>query len=450
MSSIGLLIVGLIAASPEALSVPVAKAMPVAMPGGEFLWPQFRGPGGEGHVAQRGLPLEWSETKNVVWKTPIAGRGWSSTVIQDNQVWLTTSVELPLPPEVDAPKPDAEQKPVDGAAAGPKQEKYPPIELRAICLDRESGKIIHSVLVFRIDEPGKIHKKNSHASPTPILDGDKVYVHFGKHGTACLTSGGQIVWKTQELKYDHRHGPGGSPVVYKDLLLLSCDGTDVQYVVALDKHTGKIRWKEMREGRMAYSTPLLVDVDGQVQLISTGGDAVIAYEPETGKEIWRCKYDGYSLVPRPVVAGGLVIVCTGYDSPSMYAIKLGGRGDVSETHVAWTTKKAVPLNPSPLIIDQRLYMFSDKGILSVLNAGDGLEIWQRRIGGNWSASPLLADGRVYLLDENGKCTVLAPGDEFNELAVNQVDGETLAGLSVAGKSFFLRTDSHLYRIEQRN
>src|SRR4029079_7477967 len=164
----------------------------------------------------------------------------------------------------------------------------------------------------------------SHASPTPVLEGDRLYLHFGKHGTACITTAGQLIWKTQELIYEHRHGPGGSPVVFNDLLLISCDGTDVQYVVGLDKATGKIRWKSPREGRMAYTTPLLVDVDGKIQLISSGGDAVIGYEPETGKEIWRCKYDGYSLVPRPVVGHGMVYICTGYDDPGLIAVRLGG------------------------------------------------------------------------------------------------------------------------------
>lgn len=452
------------AAAPNSTTAPVAAGpKAVAMPGGEFLWPQFRGPGGEGHVAQTGLPLEWSDaegkTKNVVWKTPIAGSGWSSPVINGDQVWITTSVELPLPPQPEKPAeaPAEAAKPADPAkpgdakpAAAPKPEPvFPPIVLHAVCLDRESGKIVHDVELFKIDAPGRIHKKNSHASPTPVLDGDRLYLHFGKHGTCCITTKGEIVWKMQELVYEHRHGPGGSPVVYGDLLLLSCDGTDVQYVVALDKATGKVRWKSDRKGRMAYSTPLLVEVDGAVQLISTGGDAVVGYEPTTGKEIWRCAYDGYSLVPRPVVGRGMVFVCTGYDVPSLIAVRLGGKGDVTETHLAWTMKKGAPLNPSPVLLGGELYVVSDKGIATCLNAETGEELWQERIGGNFSASPLLVDGRLYLLDEDGKCTVIAASKEFQKLAENTVDGRALASLSVAGKSFFLRTDGFLYRVEQR-
>jgi outer membrane protein assembly factor BamB len=465
-------------------TLPSGAPKAVAMPGGEFLWPQFRGPGGEGLVAQTGLPLEWSETKNIVWKVPLGG-GWSSPVIQGDQIWLTTCIELPLPAEakaVETPKPAVAAKPVDAKPAKPidplatSEERAklaakeaaaekakepakapekpaappePPIELRAVCLDRTSGKILHDVLIFKIDAPAKIHKKNNHASPTPVIDGDRIFLHFGAHGTACITTDGKIVWKTQELKYNHRHGPGGSPVVYKDLLLLSCDGTDVQYVVGLDKTSGALRWKTPRKGRMAYTTPLLIQIDGEIQLVSTGGDAVMGYEPETGKEIWQCKYDGYSLVPRPIVAHGMAYICTGYDTPSMFALKLGGKGDVTETHKAWTVKKGAPLNPSPVVVGDELYMVSDKGIASALNAVTGEEIWQQRIGGNFSASPLVADGRIYMLDEEGKCTVLGLGKEFKELAVNQVEGRTLGSLSVAGKSIFLRTDTHLYRIESR-
>ena len=444
-------------------TVRAATPTVVSMPGGEFLWPQFRGPGGEGIVAQTGLPLEWSETKNIVWKVPVAGLGWSSAVIQGNQVWITTAVELPMPPAAAAATPAAPVPAAPAAATPPKTEGdaspapapkpadvYPPISLRAICLDRESGKTIHDVEIFQIENPGRIHKKNSHASPTAVIDGDRIFLHFGKHGTACITTDGKIVWKMRELIYDHRHGPGGSPVVYGDLLLLSCDGTDVQFVVALDKATGAIRWKTSREGRMAYTTPLLVEIDGVTQLISSGGDGVMGYEPATGKELWKCKYDGYSLVPRPVVGHGMTYICTGYDNPGLVAVRLGGSGDVTATHLAWEIKKTyAPRNASPILVGGELYMASDNGIGTCVDAKTGETIWQERLGGNFSASLLLADGRIYMLDEDGRCLVIAPGKEYKLLAENLVEGRTLASLSVAGKSFFLRTDTHLYRIEQK-
>jgi outer membrane protein assembly factor BamB len=430
-----------------ALSQLGAAPTTVSMPGGELLWPQFRGPGGEGHVAQTGLPLEWSDaegaTKNIAWKSLIGGLGWSSPVINGDQVWITSAVEMPLatpPAPAAADAPPAPAKPVE----------EPPVSLRALCFDRNTGRTVHDVEVFYIEKPGRIHKKNSHASPTPVIEGDRLYLHFGKHGTACITNTGQIVWKTQELVYEHRHGPGGSPVVYNDLLLISCDGTDVQYVVGLDKNTGKLRWKTPREGRMAYTTPLLVNVDGRTQLISSGGDAVVGYEPETGAEIWRCKYDGYSLVPRPVVGHGMVYICTGYDDPGLIAVRLGGTGDVTETHLAWEIKKTyAPRNASPLLVGDELYIVSDGGIATCVDAKTGETIWQERLGGNFSASPLLVDGRIYILDEDGKTTVIKPGREYEVLAENQIAARTLASLSVAGKAFFLRTDAHLYRIEQR-
>lgn len=381
-------------------------------------WPQFRGPDGQGHASQRGLPLEWSETKNVVWKTPIEGLGWSSPVIRGKQIWLTTATD-------------------EGRS------------LRAVCVDLDSGKIMHDVEVFQVESPGSVHSKNSHASPSAILEADRVYVHFGDNGTACLSSDGKILWRNNELKYAHGHGPAGSPVLYKDLLIVSCDGTDIQYVAALDKRSGKLRWKTDRKGRMAYSTPLVIRVGNEDQLVSTGGDAVVAYAPADGEELWRVRYDGYSEVPRPVFGQGLVFISSGYDSPVLYAIRPDGHGDVTDTHVAWTLSKAAPLNPSPLLIGGALYLVSDKGIASCLDAKTGEQRWQKRVPGNYSASPLAADGKIYFTNETGLTTVLADAEEYQELAANQVEGRTLASLAVSGRALYLRTDTHLYRIEER-
>lgn len=387
-------------------------------------WPEFRGPDGQGHASQRGLPITWSETENIVWKAPIEGLGWSSPVIQGQQIWLTTATE-------------------EGHS------------LRAVCLDRESGKIVHDVEVFHPDDLGKMHKKNSWASPTPILDGDRVYVHFGTHGTACLTTDGQIVWKNHELAYSMVHGSGGSPVLAGGLLVMSCDGGDVQFVVALDKKTGQIRWKTDRDGlitpkHFAFSTPLALRVGATDEVISPGADEVIAYEVQTGQPVWRVRYKGgYSVVPRPVFAKGLVFLSSGYDNPTLYAIRPDGQGDITESHVAWTLKKGAPHNPSPLAIGDELYLVSDKGVGTCLDAATGEVHWQERIGGNFSASPLAADGRIYLLDEDGVTTVIAPGRTYKELAKNTLDGRTLASIAVAGKALYLRTDSHLYRIEAK-
>ena len=391
-------------------------------------WPQFRGPGGQGHSDATNLPLTWSETENIKWKVPVAGLGWSSPAIKGDQIWITSAVD-------------------DGKT------------LHAIALDRATGKSLHDVTIFELAEPGPVHAKNSHASPTPLIEGDRVYVHYGAHGTACLKTDGTIVWKTQDLKHDHRHGPGGSPVIFEDLLILNCDGSDIQFVVALDKNTGEIRWKKKREhigedrltGKsnvpMSYTTPLLTEINGTIQLLSSGADSIVSYNPRNGEEYWWFRYDGYSNVPRPVVGKGLVFISSGYDRPEFYAVKVDGTGDVTESHLGWNMKKAAPLNPSPLLVGDELYLVDDDGIATCLDAVTGTQHWQRRIGGNFSASPTLADGKIYLLDEDGKTTVLAPGKKYEVLATNTLEGRTLATPAMVDHSVFLRTDTHLYRIE---
>jgi len=379
-------------------------------------WPQFRGPEGQGHASARNLALEWSETKNIVWKVPIPGNGWSSPVIQGDRIWLTTAVD-------------------EGRS------------LRAICLRRKDGSILYDLEVFRQEEVGPIHSKNSHASPTAVLEGDRIYVHFGAFGSACLRTDGTILWKTQ-LQYEHRHGPASSPVLFQDVLIYNCDGTDIQFVTALDKYTGKVRWKKLREGRMSYSTPLTIDVEGKPQVVSTGGDQVVTYDPRSGEEIWWLRYDGFSLVPRPVYGLGLVFICSGYGAPVLYAIRPDGKGDVTKSHVAWSVRRGVPLNPSPLLIGTELYLISDRGIASCLDGKTGKIYWQERLGGQFSASPIYADDRIYCLNEEGETTVIRPGTEFKKLRTNQLAGRTLSSMSVHGRAIYLRTDHHLYRIEK--
>jgi outer membrane protein assembly factor BamB len=379
-------------------------------------WPEFRGPTGQGLSDERNLPLAWSETKNVRWKVAIPGRGWSSPSIQADHIWLTTATE-------------------EGKS------------LRAISVDRNTGAILQNVEVFRLKSLPQLNAKNSFASPTPVLEGDRVYLHFGAFGTACLTQAGEIVWKTR-LDYDNgQHGPGGSPVIYDDLLIVSCDGQNTQYVVALDKATGKIRWKKFREGYQAYTTPLVVKLPVGDQVISPGAFRAVAYEPRTGKELWQVRYgEGFSNVPRPVYGNGLVYICTGFQQPSLLAVRLDGRGDVTKSHVAWTLKRGAPLTPSPLLVGEELYLISDNGIASCVDAKTGNPYWQVRLGGNHSASPLYADERIYFLSEEGESVVIAPGKEFKALARNQLDGQTLASMAVSGGSIFVRSQTHLYRL----
>jgi len=379
-------------------------------------WPQFRGPSGQGIAAARGIPMQWSETENVRWKTPVAGVGWSSPVVAGDQIWLTTSIES------------------EGS-------------LRAVCADRETGEILHDVEVFRRADLGRIASKNSHASPSPVVDGKLVFVHFGAHGTACLTTGGRIVW-TRELDYDHRHGPGGSPIVWKDLLIVVCDGADVQYTIALDKQTGQVRWKADHKGQQAYSTPIVITVGEEQQLITSQGEALIAYSPADGVELWRCRHGGHSVVPRPVAGNGLVYFCTGYWTPSLMAVRPDGHGDVTDTHVAFTVRRGVPHNPSPLLVKDRLYMVSDQGVLTCVDAIQGDEIWRQRLSGSFSASPTLADGKLYLVNENGTTFIVAPGDKFKLLAENHLDGRILASPAIVPGAILLRSETDLYRIEE--
>ncbi len=384
-------------------------------------WPQFRGPTGQGHSSESGLPLHWTESQNVVWKVSTPGVGWSSPVVAGNRVWLTTAIDR------------------DGGS------------LRAIAFDVETGREVVNVEVFRVADVRAPNPKNSLASPTPIVDGDRVYVHFGPDGTAALTTSGDILWKTR-FPYQSQHGNGGSPVVYGDLLILSCDGYDTAFVVALDKRTGEVRWKTPRRQPIsqAYSTPLVIRVGDRDQIVSVGAFRAAAYDPESGDEIWRVAYDdGFSNVPRPVYGHGLVYIATGFQVPSLLAVRADGAGDVTQTHVAWTLRRGMPYTPSPLLVGNELYVVNDMGILSCLDGETGDAHWRQRLGGNHSASPVYADGRIYFQSEEGVTTVIAAGKQFRRLATNRLDGATLASMAVSGGSLFIRTDSHLYRIEEQ-
>ncbi len=390
-------------------------------------WYQFRGPDANGHANAK-PPTEWDAKKNVTWRKELPGVGWSSPVVVGGKIFLTTAV--------------------------PQGEEY---SLRVVCLDAKTGNVEWDQEVFKqgADAP-KIHKKNSHASPSAVVEDGKVYAHFGHMGTACLNAkDGAKVWAVQELKYKPTHGNGGSPVVAGKHLVFSIDGTDKQAVIALDKTNGKVAWQTPRNNKtgaspFSFSTPLLIKVKDQEQLISAGSGVVMSLDPKTGKEFWRVGYDkGYSVVPKPVFANGLVYVCTGYNTANLVAIKPDGKGDVTATHVAFTVKKNVPLNPSPVVIGDALYVVSDGGVLSCLDAKTGAERWNERVGGAFSSSPLYANGLVYLLDESGTTTVFKPGAAYDEVAKNKLGEKTQASCAVDGDALLLRTEKALYRIEKK-
>ncbi|HKB42415.1 MAG TPA: PQQ-binding-like beta-propeller repeat protein, partial [Gemmataceae bacterium] len=327
--------------------------------------------------------------------------------------------------------------------------------LRALCLDARKGKIEWDKEVLHEDgsTAPRIHFKNSHASPTPLVHGKRLFVHFGHMGTACLNLTGDILWKNTSLSYAPVHGNGGTPIVVNDLLVFSCDGASNPFVVALDVESGKVRWKTPRkanaEKRFSFSTPLLIEVKGQKQIISPGSNEVSALDPKDGKEIWRVRYQGYSIIPRPVYGHGLVFLSTGYEAPTLLAIRADGKGDVTRTHIAWKTRRAAPHTPSPLLVGDELYMVSDGGVASCLDAKTGKVHWQERLPGGFSASPLYANGKVYFQDEEGTGFVIKAGKRFEEVARNEMNERTFASYAVVDRALFLRTESRLFRFETR-
>lgn len=435
---------GVLACSPLAalavfavLSVSTSSTCPAA-----DAWPEFRGPWGNGHAdppgggKPLGLPLRWSETENITWKTAVSGRGWSTPVVLGGQVWLTTATE-------------------DGH------------DFFAVCVDAASGRICIEKKLFHSDSPEPLgNGVNCYASPSPAIEPGRVYVHFGSYGTACLdTDTGTVLWERTDLACRHYRGPGSSVILYQDLLVLTFDGVDVQYVAALDKHSGRTVWKAdrttawddldaqgqpKREGdfRKAFSTPLVIETAVSAQLVSVGSKAAFAYEPLTGREIWKVALPGYSCAPRPVFGNGLVYINTGRGRPALWAMRVDGRGDVANTHVVWKSEgRHVPDTPSPLLVDGLIYMLADDGAFSCLDAATGEEVWKERIGGNYMASPVYADGRIYCPGVQGKTTVLKPGRSPEILATNRLDAGFMASPAVQGRALFLRTKTHLYRVE---
>lgn len=403
----------------------------VSASGGEVdHWAEFRGPGGTGHSDATGLPREWSETKNVVWKTPIHGRGWSSPVVWGKQVWLTTGTR-------------------DGK------------ELSVICVDRDSGKVLLDHKMFVVAKPDPLWEKyNSYASPTPVIEEGRVYVHFGTYGTVCLdTKTLKPVWARDDLQCNHWRGAGSSPILFENMLILTYDGYDVQYLVALEKKTGKTIWKSDRSHEMSndgdqkkgYSTPIIIDVAGKPQLISPASNAVVALDPHTGKILWWVKTGTHSPAMRSLYGNGLVYATSGAGK-ELLAIKPDGKGEVTASQIAWRTKKGIGHKPSPVMVDDLLYVVTDNAVATCIDAKTGDQLWTQRVGGNaFSASPLYADGVLYFFAEDGSATIVQPGKEYKELGKNKLDGgtECKSTPAIAGKALFIRTDSNLYRIEAK-
>jgi outer membrane protein assembly factor BamB len=416
-------------------------------------WPQFRGPSGDGRSEARGLPLKWDERTHVRWKTPVPGKGWSSPVVLGGQVWITTATE-------------------DGH------------RLSVLAMDVESGEILRELLLFEVAEPQFVHRFNSHASPTPVLEPGRVYVTFGAAGTAALDSAtGRVLWERRDIECNHFRGAGSSPILHEDRLLMHFDGSDHQFVLALDKETGRTLWRRERsidfmdlgpdgqpeaEGdmRKAFATPHVAWFDGRPLWISQGAKAIYAYDPLDGTEWWRVEERlNHSASSRPVVGHGLIYVTTGWGTGQLLALRPGqpgevldanaapaGLGEVSEATgadlaVVWKVRRSVPRKPSLLLKGDLLFGIDDGGIASCWEAHTGREVWRERVGGNYSASPIAAEGRIYVFSEEGKATVLEAGREFRVLAENQLEDGFMASPAVTGRSLILRTRTSLYRVE---
>jgi outer membrane protein assembly factor BamB len=391
-------------------------------------WPEFRGPTGQGISTAAGVPIRWSASEGIAWKQPIPGTGWSSPVLVDGRIYLTTAVEQ------------------GGEGA---------ISLRALCVDATSGSILWDVEAIRptADEAKVMHQKNSLASPTPVVVGDRVYVHFGHMGTAALDLAGNVLWRQTEIDYDPTHGNGGSPVVVNDFLIFSCDGAADPFLIALDRANGQPRWKvprqEMKAQSFSFSTPLVIEVDGAPQLISPASGYVGAYDPTTGREIWRVTYgDGFSVIPRPVFAHGMLYICSGYTRANILAIDpAGARGDATADHVRWQSNRSVPFTPSVLVVGDELYFVSDNGVATCVDARTGDQHWTERLGGAFSASPVFAGGNIYFLSEEGVTSVVKAGKTYELVASNDLGERALASPAVDDGVIFLRTQSHLWRVK---
>ena len=389
-------------------------------------WPQFRGSDGQGISDAKGLPIEWSESKNVKWKTAIHGRAWSSPVVWHDQIWLTTATD-------------------DGK------------ELSALKIDRATGKIVLDKVVFHITKPQFCYDFNSYASSTPAIEEGRIYVHYGSHGTACLdTDTGATLWTRQDLACNHHRGAGSSPVLFGNLVFIHFDGYDVQYVVALDKATGQTVWKRDRDidygtsdgdAKKAYCTPIVIEVAGRPLLISPAAAATIAYDPLNGEQVWKIRQGGMNAASPPLYSGGLLYLNTADGGFREFAVPPQGKGDIT-ANVVWKQPQSMPVRCGPLLVGDLLFMINEPGIVSCLDAATGNVVWRHRLGGHYSASPVYADGRIYFSSEDGDLPVIAAAREYRPLATNHLDDGCMASPAVAGRALFIRTKKNLYRIER--
>ena len=403
---------------------------PAQLVRGADAWPEFRGGHGDGRADASDPPVEFGEGKRMAWKVAIHGKGWSSPVVWGNQVWLTTATE-------------------DGK------------QMSVLCVDRTTGKILHDRVLFENANPAFCHPTNSYASPTATIEEGRVYVHFGSYGTACLdTKTYQTLWERRDLPCDHWRGPGSSLALHDGVLYVPYDGHDLQYVAAFDKQTGELRWKndrgiqyESEDGdiKKAYSTCQVIEVDGQQQLVCPSAAETIAYEPQSGRELWRLRHGGMNAATRPLFADGLLYLtvgdAVGDARPALLAVRLESSAGKTEPQVAWKLDKSPPKRPSPIVVNGLVFVINDDGVASCLDAASGQTHWHHRIAGTYRASPVYAAGRIYFCSLEGTVTVVAADKSYRELAVNQFDQGFQASPALHGNSLVLRSLTDLYCFE---
>lgn len=423
---------------------------------GEAEWTQWRGPNGDGHAQNGSYPIRWGEHQNIAWKTfLLPSKGHSSPVVQNGKIWLTSAVETP------ATKAEKEERVKESKFPGAAGLHYlSKVKFLAIQLDLITGNILKEVKVFEQRNPQAIHRLNSYASPSPLLVEGKLFVHFGTFGTACLNAEtGHLIWKNQDpnLQIHHENGPGSTPIAWKDLLIFHLDGTDKQSVVALDQRTGKLIWQTERSGKLkenpqtkkAYATPMIAETEKGPVLISTGADWIYGYAPHNGKELWKINYGilGFSNVAKPIIHKDLLIISTGFMKGELHAYKLDG---LNQPKLVWKLSKGAPKKPSPILVNELVFVINDGGILTVVNLYDGSLIWRERLEGEYSASPTYAGGHIYFSNQSGKTTVIKPGKQLEIVEENQLRTGHMASFAPIPEGLVVRTNEALYRIEEQD
>ena len=391
-------------------------------------WMRFRGPTGQGLSNETNLPVTWSATESVKWKISLPGKGWSSPIVYEDLIFLTASTE-------------------EG------------VSCQVICLNRKDGSVNWTTEVHR-QKPGPMRKQNSYATPTPVTDGKHVYSVFYDGTIIAVDFSGKIVWKNSEIDFFSLHGLGASPIVANGQVIMPFDGSSREetqigwkvpwekaVVLSVDAEDGTVRWKGQRgKSRVGHVTPILVDNNSQV--ISAGGDRVQGFDLDSGNRIWSIYSQGEGVTPSPVVGNGLLYTSSGFEAPTLRAIRLGGKGDVTNTHIVWEQKSGVAALSSLLYIEPHLYSISRDNILHCLKAASGEIVWRQRLDGTYSASPVYADGRIYLLSAEGETLVLRPGAKYEEIATNDLGETCYASMAVSQGNFFIRSAQHLYCIEK--